>query len=302
MQILLAVDSSPASMRAARETAARPWPSGTSVQVISIVEPIFGWDAPDLDEALHQSGRATVEQAADYLKAAGLETHTAVLTGDPKTLIAKEAEGLNIDLVVIGANSTHGVMQYLLGGVARAVARLATCSVEIVRRVPGPEPLSILLATDGSDCSNAAVRSVTARPWPEGTAFRILSIVEPSAPLLHPPYFSEKAMEAMLEKDMRRAQEAVAVAERIFCAAGIRASTIVAVPSATPKELILSEAAEWCADMIVVGSHGRRGMDRLLLGSVSEAVALHAQCSVEIIRRAALATDQGSSGHSRAPA
>jgi nucleotide-binding universal stress UspA family protein len=47
----------------------------------------------------------------------------------------------------------------------------------------------------------------------------------------------------------------------------------------------LSEAAEWEADLIVVGSHGRRGVNRFLLGSVSEAVALHANCSVEIIRR-----------------
>ncbi len=285
MQILLAVDSSPASMKAARETAARPWPEGPSVHVITVVEPMLGWSDPNLEEALHESGRATVQQAADYLTAAGIKTETAVLAGDPKTLIAKEAEERQVDLVVIGANSTHGVMQFLLGGVARAVARLAPCSVEIVRRVPGPEPLSILLATDGSDCSNEAARSVASRPWPEGTNFRILSIVEPSAPLLHPPYFSEKAMEAIREKDMRRAQEAIATAERIFCPASIQATSMIAVPSATPKELILNEAAEWGADMIVVGSHGRRGMNRLLLGSVSEAVALHAQCSVEIIRQ-----------------
>ena len=74
-------------------------------------------------------------------------------------------------------------------------------------------------------------------------------------------------------------------AESILDGAGIEASSTMAVPAATPKELILSEAAEWGADLIVVGSHGRRGINRFLLGSVSEAVALHANCSVEIIRR-----------------
>jgi len=285
MKILLAVDSSPASVSAARDIAARPWPSGTTAQVVTVVEPLLGWSSPQLEEALHRSGEQTVENAADYLRAAGFQTGSAVLEGDPKTALVNAAEEGDVDLIVIGANSTRGVMQFLLGGVARAVARLAPCSVEIVRRNPGPEPLSILIATDGSDCSNAAVRSVAGRPWPDGTEFRILSAVEPTSPLLHPHYFSEQALEELRGKDMQRAQAAISTAERILCPAGIRASTTVAVPCATAKELILSEAAEWNADMIVVGSHGRRGFNRLLLGSVSEAVALHAQCSVEIIRR-----------------
>jgi nucleotide-binding universal stress UspA family protein len=86
-------------------------------------------------------------------------------------------------------------------------------------------------------------------------------------------------------KDMQQAQEAVSSAESILGRAGIEASRTEAIPAASPKELILSEAVEWNADLIVVGSYGRRGMSRLVLGSVSEAVALHANCSVEIIRR-----------------
>jgi nucleotide-binding universal stress UspA family protein len=284
MNILVAVDSSEASASAAREAAARPWPAGTAVRVINVVEPLYGWSAPGLEEAMQQSGEQTVQSAAAFFEQAGLNVATAVLTGDPKSVIVHEALGTRADFVVIGAHSTHGIMRFLLGGVARAVARLAVCSVEVVRRVLGPNPLKILLATDGSDCSAAAARSVAERPWPAGTAFRILTVVEPSAPLFQLPYFSSEAMEELRGKDMQRAQEAVASAERILGGAGIKASSTVAVPSATPKELILSEAAEWGADLIVVGSHGRRGVNRLLLGSVSEAVALHANCSVEIIR------------------
>lgn len=51
-----------------------------------------------------------------------------------------------------------------------------------------------------------------------------------------------------------------------------------------PKNVILDEAANWHADLIVVGSHGRRGLDRFLLGSVSETVAIYAHCSVEVLR------------------
>jgi nucleotide-binding universal stress UspA family protein len=285
MKILVAVDSSCASIIAARETAVRPWPAGTTVHVVSVVEPIYGWSMPEVEDALQQSGEQTVQTAADYFRQAGLQTSSTVLTGDPKTAIVREAAESRADFVVIGAHSTHGVMQFLLGGVARAVTRLAPCSVEIVRRSPGPEPLKVLLATDGSECSKDAARSIAGRPWPAETSFRILSVVEPSAPLFRTPYFSPETMEELRGKDIQRAQEAVSSAESILDEGGIQASSTVAVPAATPKELILSEAAEWSADLIVVGSHGRRGVNRLLLGSVSEAVALHAQCSVEIIRR-----------------
>ncbi|HTW64066.1 MAG TPA: universal stress protein [Bryobacteraceae bacterium] len=284
MKILVAVDSSQASMVAAREAAARPWPAGTTVRVVSVVEPLQGWSVPEIEEALHRSACQTIQCAAEHFKQAGLATSTAVLIGDPKHVIVREAEDAQADFIVIGAHSTHGVMQFLLGGVARAVARLAPCSVEIVRRNPGPEPLKILLAVDDSECSKAAARSVAGRPWPAGACFRILSVIEASAPLLRPPYFSEEMMEQLRGKDMQRAQEAVSSAEDILYEAGIQASSTIAVPAATPKELILSEAAEWAADLIVVGSHGRRGVNHLLLGSVSEAIALHAQCSVEIIR------------------
>lgn len=73
-------------------------------------------------------------------------------------------------------------------------------------------------------------------------------------------------------------------AELAVTRAGLAASGTAVIPSAGPKEHILNEAIGWGADLIVVGSHGRRASSRLLLGSVSEAVALHADCSVEIIR------------------
>jgi len=284
MKILLAVDSSLASDTAAREAASRPWPSGTSVKVVSITEPPTAWTFPDLDKAIEEAAQDAVVSAARYFHQAGIPVSTAVLQGDPRTVIIDQAANSDADWIVVGSHNSAGAIQFLLGSVARAVARLAVCSVEIVRARIGVGPLKILLATDGSECSMAAVRSVVQRPWPAGTEFRVLSVVEPSAPLLPPPYFSPHKMEELRGKDMLRSQHAVSSAESILSAAGIESTSTVAVPAATPKELILSEAAEWGASLVVVGSHGRRGVNRLLLGSVSEAVALHAKCSVEIVR------------------
>jgi nucleotide-binding universal stress UspA family protein len=93
-------------------------------------------------------------------------------------------------------------------------------------------------------------------------------------------------MEDLRGEAMRRAEQALMAAEQIVVDAGLPESSTVAVPVATPQELILKEAADWGADLIVLGSHGRRGFSRFLLGSVSEAVASHAPCSVEVIRQA----------------
>jgi len=73
-------------------------------------------------------------------------------------------------------------------------------------------------------------------------------------------------------------------ARKTLEAAGLTTSESISVLVASPKEIILQEAAEWPADMIVLGSHGSSGLSRFLLGSTSEAVATHATCSVEVIR------------------
>jgi nucleotide-binding universal stress UspA family protein len=91
-------------------------------------------------------------------------------------------------------------------------------------------------------------------------------------------------MEDVRAAAMKRAEEAEMTAERILSDAGLEVSGTVAVPADTVKQIVLRDAAEWGADLIVCGSHGRRGVNRFLLGSVSEAIATHANCSVEIVR------------------
>jgi nucleotide-binding universal stress UspA family protein len=98
------------------------------------------------------------------------------------------------------------------------------------------------------------------------------------------PYFRGSAMESLRGDAMQKAENAEMAAEGILADAGLTVSGTVAVPAATPKELVLQDAEEWGANLIVCGSHGRRGLSRFLLGSVSEAIATHAKCSVEIIR------------------
>jgi nucleotide-binding universal stress UspA family protein len=91
-------------------------------------------------------------------------------------------------------------------------------------------------------------------------------------------------MEALRADAMKAAQHAVAEAEQIVSGAGLQTCESMLVPLGTPQRMILEEAERWDADLIMLGSHGRHGIERLLIGSVSEAVALHAECSVEVVR------------------
>jgi nucleotide-binding universal stress UspA family protein len=96
--------------------------------------------------------------------------------------------------------------------------------------------------------------------------------------------FDPEVMDRLQKESIKRAQGAVKFTEKIISEARLPESGTVAVSFDIPKQLILKEAEDWGANLIVVGSHGLRGLTRLLLGSVSETVAAHAPCSVEVIR------------------
>ena len=85
---------------------------------------------------------------------------------------------------------------------------------------------------------------------------------------------------------MERTQKAIRDAEEIVARAGLQTSESISVLLDEPEAIIAAEAGQWKADLIVLGSHGRQGINRLLLGSVSEGVALHASCSVDVVRAA----------------
>lgn len=284
MKLILAIDFSAASETAADEVAARQWPAGTSIEVVHALDPSPLLESTLVDE-LTRRAQELVDRMAERLHA-----KPVVVNGDPKVAIADYAKEAGVDFVIVGPHQQSGLARFMLGSVAKAIVRSSPCSVEVVRGVtPKDSPRRILLATDGSEMSKLAVQSIAERPWPAGTEVRILSAVElaltPFQSALEPPFANAEAMEMIREEGMKRAQDAVASAEETIAAAGLNTSESISVLVDPPKQVILDEAKLWGADLIVVGSHGHRGISRLVLGSVSEAVATHAECSVDVIRK-----------------
>ena len=146
--------------------------------------------------------------------------------------------------------------------------------------------MKILLATDGSDCSKEAAKSIATRPLADGTRIKIISVIEmplsvvPETWILPDGYYDE------IERVSReRASAAVEeVRSAIAETHGDKVEIETEVVGGAPKVVIPDVAEAWGADLVVVGSHGYRGLERFLLGSVSMSVAQHVHCSIEIVR------------------
>ena len=147
--------------------------------------------------------------------------------------------------------------------------------------------MKILLAIDGSPCSELAVTEVARRPWPDDSQLRVVSVVEPPGALTAEPYIGVGGYFEEVERLKRKQAEGVleAAAAALRGGAGTaRMGVTTEALTGSPKRTIVEEAEAWGADRIVVGSHGYHTWERMLLGSVSQSVAAHALCSVEIVR------------------
>ena len=158
--------------------------------------------------------------------------------------------------------------------------------------------MKVLLATDGSPCSDVAVAETCARPWPDGSEIRVLTAFE--LPLPPTPDAWAVPQSYVEELDIAVRKQAEATVESAVAKLKSNLNKSIKVDGkflpGPPRGVILEEAETWGADLIVIGSHGYRGWQRFLLGSVSLAVVSHAKCSVEVVRCSVAAQPANGSG------
>jgi nucleotide-binding universal stress UspA family protein len=143
--------------------------------------------------------------------------------------------------------------------------------------------MRILLAIDGSPHSRAAVDEVARRPWPSNSTVRVMSVIQPYTPPATEFVLAGATLEDMRQQQASPAEQIAKRAVDALTPTGLATET--ALREGDPRSAIVDEAEEWGADLIVVGSHGRTGLSRWLLGSVAQAVVGHAPCSVEVVRQ-----------------
>lgn len=296
MRVLLATDGSDSAAVAAELVRNVPWPKGSTVDAVRVVEersqelavgagPGVGLLVPvEVSAATIQEAEDSLVALATTLRARGLETSHTVLRGRPADALLDWIDRHRPDLVIVGNRGVSPFERALLGSVSGELVDGSPVPVLVARR---PTIERVVVAVDGSDIGAEALAAVRHWPFLAFADMRTLSVV--AGPTSRWPGAIVPDMETATADqpgttDAIREHEAIATDAAVGLeTAGFRVKPEVL--SGSPAHAIVAFASEWDADLVILGSHGRTGLVRLLLGSVARNVLHHAGCSVLIVRR-----------------
>lgn len=296
-RILIPFDGSAASSRAAQIAVGIAAALGGQV--------IFSYIAPELTS--EEDAKRTLEPAVTLAEQAGLKFETHVIDGATDTTsqaIANDARNSTCDLIVMGTRGREGLARLLIGSVAEQVTRVAPVPVMLVRPVKdadrsAPRIARILVAVDGSRPSNLALQAANDLAHALGASLEVVSII-PDLPFTMGYAYSDGGYLPPFDDD-RYASGLAANSQAILSSATQQLGhaalkpvsiTTSSIPASGQRiAAAISLAAENIgADLIVIGTHGRGGIEELLLGSVAQGVMHHANIPVLLIRQNKLAT------------
>ena len=307
MKILIAYDGSEWANLALEDLKRAGLPADAEVLVMSVVDifvpgPVTEGDnggpvyVPEVVKRAHERARHKLDetlvlarQTSERIKSMFPEWNVSyhAEADSPAWAVIKKADDWKPDLLVMGARG-HSVLggRLILGSISQRVLYEARCSVRIGRgpRNHSDKTIRILIGLDNSSDSKAAVEAVCNRNWPSGTEVGLLAVVDTVMAITPNPSepSAMKWIEVGDEKNWDEVREIFEPLAQSLRSAGLRAEILIR--RGNPADEILEEAHTWGADCIFVGAKGTRGIERLLLGSVSSAVSSRAHCSVEIVR------------------
>jgi nucleotide-binding universal stress UspA family protein len=237
-------------------------------------------------EQLAQRGSKRVQQNFP-----GWQVSHEVRNGSPGFELLQVAREWSADLIVVGSHGHSALGRFVLGSVSQKVLTEASTSVHIGRPNPGTGKSGerILIGVDGSPAALAAVRAVAQRNWTEGSEIRIVvadDVFRGNPIWLLIPPVREFFEEVRTEERTQAEQFAIAAAKELREGLGNRNITVSSVVhTGDPKQVLVKHAEEFGADCIFTGATGFSSrLERVILGSVSSAIAARAQCSVEVVR------------------
>ena len=283
MKTLLAVDGSDNSYEAvhALKYFARA-EQLTLLHALDVPRPAYPMMVPEVAEELYktleQSMRNDGERLLDRVQSL-LPMHAGPSTkhlriGSPAEVIVSTAEEQKADLIVMGARGLGPIKERILGSVSHRILTLAPCATLVVNgQVKAMK--QILLSLQGLSDAEAAIRFLQLKPFHDAVEVTLLTVL----PSTQPPWpVDVAAAEKLEEQALQSARDYIdGVAERLR-AIGYQARGIAVL--GTPSVMILQEATKLRSDLILMGTRGRQGITRFVLGSVSHAVLHKMPCPV----------------------
>ena len=244
-------------------------------------------------EGVMQQARETAERGAKRVKQIFPEWRVAAEAnnGSPAFEMLNRAEEWRADLIVVGSQGHTALSRLVLGSVSQKVLTEASTSVHVGRphQASGASGERIVIGVDGSPGSRAAVRAAGRRNWTPGSELRIVvadDALKGSPIWLLIPPVRDFVEEVRAEERTQSEQMALEAAKELRDALNNEKITVSSVvETGDPKSVLVKHAEEFGADCIFTGATGFNSrLERLVLGSVSAAVAARAHCSVEVVR------------------
>lgn len=226
-----------------------------------------------LEQSMREDGERLLDRVQSLLPLHAGPTRKHLQIGSPAEVIISMTEEQHTDLIVIGARGLGPIKERLLGSVSHRILTLAPCATLIVNG-PVKAMKQILLPLEGSFDAEAAIRFLQLKPFHEAVELTLMTVL----PSTEPPWPDDaKAAAASTEILETQAEYVENVAERLR-AIGYQAHGVAVV--GTPSAMILQQATTLRSDLILMGTRGRKGITRFVLGSVSHAVLHKMPCPV----------------------
>jgi nucleotide-binding universal stress UspA family protein len=233
-------------------------------------------------DVLEQQGEEILEEAKKTLQTLGNAYETDVVQGNPAPTIVEYAERYDQDLVVMPTHGREGISRYHIGSVAEKVVRLSSVPVLTVRMRPDEQLTfpyeNILIPTDGSTAATHAAASLVEFAAALDATVHVLSVVEEAT--LGPDVRSTASEKETEEAAANAIETVVSEAE----SHGV-ANTVEHIEHGTPVEEILASIESNEIHAVGMGTTGKRGTDRILLGSVAEKTVRSAPVPVMTVRQ-----------------
>ena len=282
MKTLLAVDGSDNSYEAvhALKYFARA-EQLTLLHALNVPRPAYPMMLPEvagehtttLEQSVREDGERLLDRVQSLLPMHAGPSTKHLRIGSPAEVIVSTAEEQKADLIVMGARGLGPVKERLFGSVSHRILTLAPCATLIVNG-PVKAMKQILLPLQGLSDAEAAIRFLLLKPFHEAVEVTLLTVLPSTGP---PRPGDAAAAAAATEKLEEQAAFIEGAAERLR-AIGYQAHGVAV--TGTPSDIILREATTLRSDLILMGTRGRQGITRFVLGSVSHAVLHQMPCPV----------------------
>lgn len=277
-KILVAYDGSASARNALAVGADIAKKEKSWIKVLAVV-PVYDGDldlfgVSRIKETIEGPGRKILAEARTLAEDLGVHVFANLEQGEPFERIVRVADEEKCDLIVMGRSGLSHLERELMGGVTARVIGHTDRNVIVVPEGAKLDWSRLLAATDGSPNSAAALTHALAVAKEHAAGLSVVSVVHTNEEMIA---LAPEHIRTLVEKYRNHLQKVARQGEQ----EGVQIETFVR--EGRPHEQITRLAGEIGASIIIMGTHGRKGLSRLLMGSVTERTIGYASCPVLII-------------------